>query len=184
MIAFYVAMLDTDEQKDKFNEIYTRYYGMMYQVAKSITHDSSLAEDALHETCLKLIEDIDLIRTENQKELAYYLRIVTHNRTVDFMRKWQRRNADSLDSLNIDKFSWNLPDTAPETLIITKEKLDNAIQCVNEMPAIYRTALIMQVQGYTIQEIAKMTGCKESTVKTRIHRARKIILHSISQENN
>lgn len=32
MLAFYVAILDTEEQKDKFTEIYTTYYGMMYQV--------------------------------------------------------------------------------------------------------------------------------------------------------
>ena len=29
MLAFYVAILDTEEQKDKFTEIYTTYYGMM-----------------------------------------------------------------------------------------------------------------------------------------------------------
>ena len=59
MLAFYVAILDTEEQKDKFTEIYTTYYGMMYQVARAITHDDKLAEDALHETCLELIEKID-----------------------------------------------------------------------------------------------------------------------------
>ena len=37
MLAFYVAILDTEEQKDKFTEIYTTYYGMMYQVARAIT---------------------------------------------------------------------------------------------------------------------------------------------------
>ena len=34
MLAFYVAILDTEEQKDKFTEIYTTYYGMMYQVPR------------------------------------------------------------------------------------------------------------------------------------------------------
>lgn len=91
MLAFYVAILDTEEQKDKFTEIYTTYYGMMYQVARAITHDDKLAEDALHETCLELIEKIDSIRTDNAKQLAYYLRMVTRNRTIDFMRKWDRR---------------------------------------------------------------------------------------------
>ena len=67
MLAFYVAILDTEEQKDKFTEIYTTYYGMMYQVARAITHDDKLAEDALHETCLELIEKIDSIRTDNAK---------------------------------------------------------------------------------------------------------------------
>lgn len=72
MLAFYVAILDTEEQKDKFTEIYTTYYGMMYQVARAITHDDKLAEDALHETCLELIEKIDSIRT-GQRQTARLL---------------------------------------------------------------------------------------------------------------
>ena len=38
----------------------------------------NLAEDALHETCLELIEKIDSIRTDNAKQLAYYLRAWSH----------------------------------------------------------------------------------------------------------
>lgn len=70
MLAFYVSMLDTEEQKDKFAEIYTTYYGMMYQVARSITRDDKLAEDALHETCLALIEDM-LHSMMNMEPLFY-----------------------------------------------------------------------------------------------------------------
>lgn len=105
MLAFYVAILDTEEQKDKFTEIYTTYYGMMYQVARAITHDDKLAEDALHETCLELIEKIDSIRTDNAKQLAYYLRMVTRNRTIDFMRKWDRRSALSYDAVDVEPAS-------------------------------------------------------------------------------
>lgn len=173
MLAFYVAMLDTEEQKDKFTEIYTTYYGMMYQVARAITCDDKLAEDALHETCLELIRTFDSIRTDNAKQLAYYLRMLTRNRTIDFMRKWDRRSAVSVEALEIepsDDYS------IPEDIILTKEKLQNALQILQKMPQIYRTALIMQVQGYTIHEIACVTHCKESTVKTRIHRARKMLL--------
>lgn len=173
MLAFYVAMLDTEEQKDKFTEIYSTYYGMMYQVARTITHDDRLAEDALHETFLSLIRDIDIVRTDNPKQLAYYLRMITRNRTVDFMRKWDRRNATSFEALEIDP-----PDEhkTPEDVFLTKEKLEEAIRKLQRMPEIYSTALIMQVQGYSIHEIASLTHCKDATVKTRIHRARRMLI--------
>lgn len=173
MLAFYVAMLDTEEQKDKFTEIYSTYYGMMYQVARTITHDDRLAEDALHETFLSLIRDIDIVRTDNPKQLAYYLRMITRNRSVDFMRKWDRRSATSLEDLEFD-----LPrdDKTPEDIFLTNEKLADALQSLYSMPPSYRTALIMQVQGYSIHEIACITRSKEATVKTRIHRARKILM--------
>ena len=178
MLAFYVSMLDTEEQKDKFAEIYTTYYGMMYQVARSITRDDKRAEDALHETCLALIEDIDSIRTDNAKQLAFYLRMVTRNRSVDFMRKWDRRSTASFETLEIDP-----PDNrqTPDEVLLTKEILEEAVHKLKIMPKIYRTALIMQVQGYSISEIAHVTHCKEATVKTRIYRARKILT---SQSDN
>ena len=50
----------------------------------------------------ELIEKIDSIRTDNAKQLAYYLRMVTRNRTIDFMRKWDRRSA-----LSYDAWMWN-----------------------------------------------------------------------------
>ena len=82
MLAFYVAMLDTEEQKITLQKTYTTYYGMMYQVARTITCDDKLAEDTLYETCLELIRSFDSIRTDNAKQLAYYLRMFTRSRTM------------------------------------------------------------------------------------------------------
>jgi RNA polymerase sigma-70 factor (ECF subfamily) len=150
MLAFYVAILDTEEQKDKFTEIYTTYYGMMYQVARAITHDDKLAEDALHETCLELIEKIDSIRTDNAKQLAYYLRMVTRNRTIDFMRKWDRRSALSYDAVDVEPAS--LHEDAAD-VVLTKMRLETTLKSLDEMPPVYRTALILRVQGYSIKEL-------------------------------
>ena len=159
MLAFYVAILDTEEQKDKFTEIYTTYYGMMYQVARAITHDDKLAEDALHETCLELIEKIDSIRTDNAKQLAYYLRMVTRNRTIDFMRKWDRRSALSYDAVDVEPAS--LHEDAAD-VVLTKMRLETTLR----------------VQGYSIKEIAHITNSSAAAVKTRIHRARQLLLQN------
>ena len=175
MLAFYVAILDTEEQKDKFTEIYTTYYGMMYQVARAITHDDKLAEDALHETCLELIEKIDSIRTDNAKQLAYYLRMVTRNRTIDFMRKWDRRSALSYDAVDVEPAS--LHEDAAD-VVLAKMRLETTLKSLDEMPPVYRTALILRVQGYSIKEIAHITNSSAAAVKTRIHRARQLLLQN------
>ena len=36
MLAFYLALLDTEEQKDKLEQIYTHYRGLMFHVASSV----------------------------------------------------------------------------------------------------------------------------------------------------
>ena len=77
MLFIYLAMIDDDTQRSKFEYIYHTYYGMMYKVAYELTKDQRLAEDAVHETMVNIIEDIDTIRMDNPKELKSYLYLVT-----------------------------------------------------------------------------------------------------------
>lgn len=50
MLVFYLAAIDSDENKNKFEYIYHKYYRFMLRTASSIIRDSALAEDAVHET--------------------------------------------------------------------------------------------------------------------------------------
>ena len=73
MLFIYLAMIDDDTQRSKFEYIYHTYYGMMYKVAYELTKDQRLAEDAVHETMVNIIEDIDTIRMDNPKEQNHLL---------------------------------------------------------------------------------------------------------------
>lgn len=63
MLTFYISMLETEEQQDKFSYIYQNYVGFMYHVAKEVVKEHYLAEDVVHETflqlMLKMMETID-----------------------------------------------------------------------------------------------------------------------------
>lgn len=69
MLWMYMAMLETAEQKDKIAYIYENYAGMMYHVAIGVVGEHYLAEDAVHETFLRLIRIIDV---EGQKRKVTY----------------------------------------------------------------------------------------------------------------
>ena len=45
MLTFYISMLETEEQQDKFSYIYQNYVGFMYHVAKEVVKEHYLAED-------------------------------------------------------------------------------------------------------------------------------------------
>ena len=83
MLVFYLASLDSDTEKDKFEYIYRKYYLFMLRTASTIIKNSSLAEDAVHETFIQILKEIDDIRIENEKILKSYLYIVTRERTID-----------------------------------------------------------------------------------------------------
>lgn len=48
MLVYYLQMLDTPEEKIRFEQIYLKYRGLMYQVADGILHNRQDAEDAVH----------------------------------------------------------------------------------------------------------------------------------------
>lgn len=73
MLFIYLAMIDDDTQRSKFEYIYHTYYGMMYKVAYELTKDQRLAEDAVHETMVNIIEDIDTIHYTFETGKTYAL---------------------------------------------------------------------------------------------------------------
>ena len=176
MLVFYLAVIDSDEGKDKFEYIYHKYYRFMLRTASSVIRDSSLAEDVVHETFVQILKENDSLRIDNEKSLQSYLYILTRERTIDFLRKWERRRGVLSD---YEKLSENLDNFKdPEGIALTNLQLNKAVSILSDMPSIYRRTLVLRVKGYSIREIAQITNSNAANVKTRIHRARAILLKS------
>lgn len=99
MLWMYMAMLETAEQKDKIAYIYENYAGMMYHVAIGVVGEHYLAEDAVHETFLRLIRIIDEVEIDDAKKLKCFLVLLTHSKAVDAVRKLNKMKPTSDDEL-------------------------------------------------------------------------------------
>lgn len=125
---------------------------------------------------VQLLKEIDSLRIDNEKSLQSYLYILTRERTIDFLRKWERRRGVLTDyenhSASFDNFK------EPEEIALTDLQLNKAVSILSDMPSIYHRTLFLRVKGYSVREIAQITNSSESNVKTRIHRARAILLKS------
>lgn len=54
-------MLDTEEEKSKFEKIYFKYRQLMFKVANDILSDEYLAEDTVHKSFIKIMKHLDKI---------------------------------------------------------------------------------------------------------------------------
>ena len=180
MLVFYLAALDSDDDKNNFEYIYRKYYRSMLHTAAGIIKHPTLAEDAVHETFVQLLRGIDTLRIDNERALKSYLYMVTRERSIDFLRKWERRRGPQPDYESLAAALDNYAE--PEEVALTNLQLDKAIALLDEMPLIYRQTLVLRVKGYSIREIAKITDSSESNVKTRIHRARAMLLKSFGEQ--
>ena len=59
MMSFHLSIIDTEEDKTKFEVIYEKYHKLMFYVANQILKDNYLAEDAVHDSFVKFIENLD-----------------------------------------------------------------------------------------------------------------------------
>ena len=57
----YLQMIETDEDRQKFIQLYETYRGLMFYVANRILHNTEDAEDAVHQAFLSIIENLDKI---------------------------------------------------------------------------------------------------------------------------
>ena len=83
----YLAMIDSPEEKLKFEVIYERYKGLMFYTANSVLGDTRDSEDIVHDAFLKIIEIIDEIDDPKSPQTRYLIVTITENKAIDLYRK-------------------------------------------------------------------------------------------------
>ncbi len=156
-----------------FNRLVMAYQGMAYNVAYRIVGDADAAADACQEAFISAFQAIKKFRGGSFK--SWILRIVT-NACYDHLRYRGRRPADSLEEVAEN------PQHAPKLVsnhehpeeYALRQELNEVIQLgIETLPADQRVALVLSdVQGFSYQEIADITGVSLGTVKSRLSRAR------------
>ena len=61
MLQFYLQLLDTAAEKEKFEKLYEQYRKLMMAEANAILKSKHLAEDAVQEAFLRIIKSFDYV---------------------------------------------------------------------------------------------------------------------------
>lgn len=170
------ALIDAARQGDvgSFNQLVLSYQSMVYNLAYRILGDRHAASDATQDAFISAFKAIGKFRGGSFK--SWLLRIVT-NACYDQLRRKQRRPTASLDALLVldpaPVQSLTTPQESPEGYAMRQE-LSRAIQVgIGTLPPEQRITLVLSdVQGFSYQEIAEITGVALGTVKSRLSRAR------------
>ena len=170
------ALIDAARQGDvgSFNQLVLSYQSMVYNFAYRILGDRHAAADATQDAFISAFKAMGKFRGGSFK--AWLLRIVT-NACYDQLRRKQRQPSTSLDALLVlePAPTQSLTDSreSPEEYTVRQE-LSKAIQIgIGSLPPEQRITLVLaDVQGFSYQEIAGVTGVALGTVKSRLSRAR------------
>lgn len=92
MLALYMSFIDDEDDRTKFEIIYRTYRKRMVLTADSVLHNKDDAEDAVHDTFIKIARNMKSIDDpESDKTLSYVIK-ATRNNAINLLNKNNRRN--------------------------------------------------------------------------------------------
>ena len=140
-----------------FMAIYHRQVDTVYRICYSFMKSKADAEDMVQETFLRLLSTEK--QFENERHERAWLIVTASNLCKDSLRKWWRKNED------IDDY---------RELVGEERQEDAVLSYILALPVEYKDAVYLYYyEGYSTAEIAQVCRCPESTVRSRLSRARK-----------
>jgi RNA polymerase sigma-70 factor (ECF subfamily) len=152
----------------------------LYRIARSILRDDFEAEDALQEAYIRAFTSLDSFRGESR--LGTWLARIVMNEALGRLRR--RKPTVEFDAFaktheggaEIIRFPAANPDLDPETAMAQREIRALLERAIDALPEAFRTVLVARlIEGMSIEETAELFEIRPETVKTRLHRARRLL---------
>ncbi len=164
-----IARLNDGDQK-AFGELYARYRPRVYRFALKLLKDSDQAEDCTQEAFLKAQKGIAGLRAA--PSLKAWLFSIMRNEVFEHFRK-TRRNGQLGDE---DVWSGK----SPHDEVVSVEATEIVQQTIARLKDEYREVLVLrEYEQMSYAEIAEVTGNTESSVKSRLFKARKALVKQL-----
>ena len=166
MLIYYLSLINDLEEQKEFERIYYKYKELMYYIAYDVLKDTYMAEDAVQNTFLKIIDMYNLLKFDNENQLKSFICILTKNNAISIYRK--RKHELFLDfekEMNSQSyFAPNIVNTVENKMIIMR---------IFDLPDIYKDVLILKFfNGFSNKEISNTLEISEINVRKRIERAK------------
>lgn len=152
-----------------------------YSMALQLTRNASEAEDLMQDTLVKAWRGFESY-IPGRPFLNWLLRIMQRAHLDNRRRDNPIRRAESLNSVispadgEIQELSVADPVQNPERDALYQESRLELRRALDELPEVYRAAIVLcDLEGLSYSEIAENQKTTVGTVRSRIHRGRKLL---------
>lgn len=162
---------------EAYDALVRKYQGKIYALVYNMTSNKEDAEDRVQDIFIKAFRSLRNFR--GQSSFYTWLYRIAVNRTINFLKTRKTRPSLSLNEMDsgaehdpayVELRSRELP-TREVSLQELQKKLNEALQTLSEK---HRAVVIMHdIQGLSHGEIAKVLGCSQGTVRSRLFYARR-----------
>lgn len=165
----YLQMIETEEDRSKFEKIYLNYRGLMFHVAFEILQHEQDAEDAVHQAFLNVAENIKIIDKAVSPKTKSCLVTIVERRAIDIYRKKASRKEVSCEEI----YGLSVKYSGSNTLA----------QCMAKLPARYRQFIVLRYgHGFTYKEVSKLLGITEVNARKLEQRSKEKLMEICKKE--
>lgn len=161
---FILFSLMTDDESDFINKLFSKMNEKMYNISFKILRDKFDAEEAVAQTFLKIIDNIEKISNLPCPQIEPYCVIILKNETINIIRKRKKIvHVEDVDYFRHKDGDYNIEEEYLGT--ISKEKL---LTCVNSLSDEDKSLIHLRfVHEIGFKHIAELLGITEEAAKKR-----------------
>lgn len=172
--------LDTNESTSQtITALVAEYSTALYRVAFSVTRNAAEAEDAVQETFLRVLKHQS--RLSEIRDYRVWLVRIVWNIVLDRKRRAKTRP----ETEDVAEHERTLPsgDRAADQNVISSQEHARILALIDRLPSREREALLLSaVEELSTAEIASVLGTTESSIRSRIFRARRELSALLEKE--
>ena len=172
--------------RDAFEELFARYQGKVIHFAYRMTGNQARAEEAAQETFLRIARAAST--WQPKARFSTWMYTIARRTTLNFLRDEKdegeklpispgENSGDGLPALQLPG-----PNALnPEEMAWSAQIQEGFIAALQRLPETYRMAFVLnRGDGLSYEEVASVLGITVQAVKSRIFRAREMLMESLS----
>ena len=156
------------QNNDIIENLISLYGNDVLRIATAYTHNISVEEDIFQEVFIKVALNIDKFE-KRSSEKTWIIRI-TINTCKDYLKSSWNKKVVPMETIESTSKSYS------EEELLKEEKSEIIIQEILKLPIKYKEVILLYYyQDLLTSDIAKILNLPETSVRTRLRRAREII---------
>lgn len=178
--------LARDGDPAAFRILIRRHDRYLYRIARSVLQDDHEAEDVVQETYVRAFTR--LVDFRGDASLSTWLTRIALNEALQRRRRRRRTvHLDVIDAaphcaVQIDRSPMVAPDQDPERTTAQHQLRRFLERAIDDLPEAFRTVFVMRdIEEASTEETASVLGIRQQTVKTRLHRARRMLRAALGE---
>jgi RNA polymerase sigma-70 factor (ECF subfamily) len=173
-----MSILRRSDKQVAFEREALPHSDLLYNYALRMTNNPADADDLVQETYLKAYRFWD--KYEQGTNIRAWLFRIMKNSYINRYRK-ETKEPDTVDYEDVQNFYSLIKDETADSNDLQQKLFGNLLdddvaKAIAELPDDFRTVVILcDIEGLTYEEIAEFVDCPLGTVRSRLHRGRRLL---------